>query len=505
MVAPDGERLGPYRLLSRLGAGGFGEVHLGLDPEGRTVAVKILHPHVAADETALTRLAREVETMRRVRGRHVAEVLDASLAGERPYLVTRYVQGRALSTVVAAGGPLPGGGLVRVARGLAEALVAIHAAGVVHRDLKPANVILTDGEPVVIDFGIACALDSPSVTASGAVLGTPGYLAPEVLEDTGSGPASDVFSFGATVAFAATGRHPYGTGPASAVGYRVVHHAPDLDGVPEGLEPLLRECLLRDPAERPDAAALLARLDGITPDGITPDGATPDARPGYGRAGPVLRVALPEAGRASVESWASGPAAAGEPAGSHPPGPAAVHDPAGARGPGPAVREPAGSYSPVREPAGSYPPVPATPVGEPIPPADGGGVHGLTTQQWRPGRRPPRGKPSSQEAFEHRRAVLHRRWVVGTGLLVSLMAATARNPLPELSLLLLTAYGSAMLVDGGVALFARRDRRRMIIDLSAAAGTVALWAVLGTFFSTLTLALALGTVLFVIVAILVGS
>ncbi|WP_030913762.1 serine/threonine-protein kinase [Streptosporangium amethystogenes] len=412
MVAPDGERLGPYRLLSRLGAGGFGEVHLALDPEGRTVAVKILHPHVAADATALTRLAREVETMRLVRGPHVAEVLDASLDGARPYLVTRYVQGRPLSEVVGADGPVVGDDLVRLARGLAEAMAAVHAAGVVHRDLKPANVILTDGEPVVIDFGIACALDSPSVTASGAVLGTPGYLAPEVLEGTGSGSEADVFAFGATLAYASTARHPYGTGPASAIGYRVVHHPPDLEGVPGWLEPLLRECLLRDPAARPDAGTLPVRL-----------GAAP--------------VVGPPRPRAVLES----------------------------------------------------------------------GMHGLTTREWRPGDRPrPRqGRPTLEEARERRRVVLHRRWVVGTGLLVSLMAATAREPLPEVALLLLTGYGSVMLVDAGIALFARRDRGRTILDLSAGAGAVALWAALGAFFSTITLALALGTVVFVLVGILVAS
>lgn len=413
MVAPDGERLGPYRLLSRLGAGGFGEVHLALDPEGRTVAVKILHPHVAADATALTRLAREVETMRLVHGRHIAEVLDASLDGVRPYLVTRYVQGRPLSEMVAADGPITGDDLVRLARGLAEAVASVHAAGVVHRDLKPANVILTDGEPVVIDFGIACALDSPSVTASGAVLGTPGYLAPEVLEGTGSGAEADIFAFAATLAYASTARHPYGTGPASAIGYRVVHHPPDLDGVPGWLEPLLRQCLLGDPAARPSAGALLTRLD-------------------------VAPVAAPVRPRAVAES----------------------------------------------------------------------GVHALTTREWRPGLRgprPPQGRPSPEEALARRRVVLHRRWVVGTGLLVSLMAATAREPLPELALLLLTGYGSVMLVDAGIALFARADRRRMILDLSAGAGAVALGALLSTFFSTTTLALALGTVVFVLIAILVAS
>ncbi|WP_344860764.1 serine/threonine-protein kinase, partial [Planomonospora alba] len=261
MGAPDGEHCGPYRLLSPLGAGGFGEVHLGLDPEGRTVAVKILHPHLAADGTALTRLAREVEAMRRVRSPYVAELLDASLDGECPYVATRYVQGRPLNTVVAADGPVADDALVRLARGLAEALAAIHAAGVIHRDLKPANVIIEGSEPVVIDFGIACLVDSAAVTVSGAVLGTPGYLAPEILEGGAAGPEADVFSFAATLAFAATGRHPYGTGPASAVGYRVVHHDPDLDDVPPWLEPLLRECLVRDPAARP-AAALLPRRVG---------------------------------------------------------------------------------------------------------------------------------------------------------------------------------------------------------------------------------------------------
>ncbi|MET8333994.1 serine/threonine-protein kinase [Streptosporangium canum] len=445
MGAPDGERLGPYHLLSTLGAGGFGEVHLALDPEGHTVAVKILHPHVAADRTALARLAREVETMRRVQGPYVAEVLDASLEGARPYLVTRYVQGRPLSAVVAGDGPVGGDDLVRLARGLAEALAAVHAAGVVHRDLKPANVILTDGEPVVIDFGIACALDSASVTVSGAVLGTPGYLAPEVLEGAGSGAEADLFSLGATLAYAATGRHPYGTGPPSAVGYRVVHHAPDLEGVPGWLEPLLQECLRRDPAARPSAAELLDRL---------------------GAAGPAVHAAIPRA-RPSTSTFTAA---------------------TGGRG---AVRgqDATDLRDAVLHEAG----------------AAGGGVQELTTRQWRPGRRPPPGRLSAEEARERRRTVLHRRWIVGTGLLVSLAAATAREPLPEVSLLLLASYGLVMLVDGGIALFGRRDRARMVVDLAGAAGAVALWAVLGTFFSTLTLALALGTVVFVLVAILMAS
>jgi eukaryotic-like serine/threonine-protein kinase len=265
MSVPTAGQLGPYRLLSRLGAGGFGEVHLALDPEGHTVAVKVLHPHVAADDVALARLAREVDTMRRVRGPYIAEVLDASLEGPRPYLVTKYVQGRSLGAVLATGGPVRGDELVRLSRGLAEALASIHGAGVVHRDLKPANVIISDGEPHVIDFGIAYALDSAAVTASGAVLGTPGYLAPEVLEGGETSPSADVFAWGATMAYAASGRQPYGTGPAPAVAYRVVHQEPDLDDVPSWLVSLVRECLSDDPAARPTAAQLRARLGVAAP------------------------------------------------------------------------------------------------------------------------------------------------------------------------------------------------------------------------------------------------
>ena len=176
------DRLGPYRLLERLGEGGMGVVYLAADQQQRRVAVKALRPAIAADPNARRRLAREVETMRRVRSPFVAEVLDADVTSDPPYIVTRYVSGRTLEDVVGQDGPLTGAQLARVASGLALALSAVHAAGVVHRDLKPGNVMIANGEPVVIDFGIAQVPDSTRLTQTGMFMGTPGYLAPEVIE-----------------------------------------------------------------------------------------------------------------------------------------------------------------------------------------------------------------------------------------------------------------------------------------------------------------------------------
>jgi serine/threonine protein kinase len=191
------DRAGPYRLLEEIGVDGMGEVHLALDPGGRTVAVKMLHPAVARDAGARRRLEREAETARLVRGPHVAEVLDADFHAPRPYIVTRYVQGRSLDAIVREQGPLTGAALVRLARGLARALHAIHSAGIVHRDLKPANVILADGSPVVIDFGLAQFLDATRLTLTGTAVGMPGYLAPEILDGDRAGPAADMFAWAA--------------------------------------------------------------------------------------------------------------------------------------------------------------------------------------------------------------------------------------------------------------------------------------------------------------------
>ena len=243
----------------------MGVVHLAQDPNGGLVAVKVLHPDTTESANARLRLAREVETMRRVRSAFVAEVLDADVAGEFPYIVTRYVPGPTLEAMVRSRGPLSGSGLRLLAYGTAEALTAIHAAGVVHRDLKPGNVMLTDDRPVVIDFGIAQSPDATRLTQTGLVMGTPGYLAPEVIEGQPSSPASDVHSWGAAMAFAATGRPPYGGGGDSfqAIFYRIVSGRPDLSGVPAPLVPLLSAALARDPAHRPSATWLSAQASAL--------------------------------------------------------------------------------------------------------------------------------------------------------------------------------------------------------------------------------------------------
>jgi Protein kinase domain len=278
-------RLGPYRLLDRIGEGGMGVVYLARDPEQRSVAVKILRPAVAGDPNARRRLAREVETMRRVRSPFVAEVLDTDVTSETPYIVTRYVPGRTLDEVVTQDGPLSGARLIRLAAGLADALAAIPAAGVVHRDLKPGNVMLMNGTPVVIDFGIAQALDSTRLTMTGMFMGTPGYLSPEVIEGQPSTSFSDVHAWGATVAFAATGRPPFGTGSYETIFYRIVNGKPDLTGVAAPIGELLAAALRRDPAQRPAAIQLRSRAAALDPAALLPTAVSAGGLPGMGAVG----------------------------------------------------------------------------------------------------------------------------------------------------------------------------------------------------------------------------
>jgi predicted Ser/Thr protein kinase len=260
-VAPGADRLGPYRLVSRLGEGGMGVVHLGLDTHGRAVAIKVLRPHVAYDPEARWRLQREVDTLTRIRSDRVAAVIDSDIAGDRPYLVTRYVAGPSLDDVVTDEGPLSPDQLVLLGRGLVEALEAIHSVGVVHRDLKPGNVLLEDGEPVVIDFGIAHIADDVRLTSSGLVMGTPGYLSPEVIGGSPVTQATDWWGWAATLAFAASGRPPFGRGPMDVVLGRVNRGETDLTGVDGRLSPLLTAALSPDPTRRPPTEAVVAALE----------------------------------------------------------------------------------------------------------------------------------------------------------------------------------------------------------------------------------------------------
>jgi eukaryotic-like serine/threonine-protein kinase len=270
----DPRRLGPYELVGRLGQGGMGVVFLGRERRtGRLAAVKALRPELAGDSTFAARFRREVDAARRIDSPHVARVLDADPSATRPWLATEYVHGITLAGEVAATGPLTGDRLLQFATQVAQALTTIHAAGIVHRDLKPTNVLLhrVHGSPgpdrfgvKVIDFGIAWAADA-TMTRSGLRFGTPSWMAPEQLRDQPAGPATDMFAWGALAAFAATGRHPFGGGPADAVAYRILHHEPDLDGVPEPLRRLVRDALSRDPHARPTAIRILTDLAAAGP------------------------------------------------------------------------------------------------------------------------------------------------------------------------------------------------------------------------------------------------
>ena len=239
----------------------MGVVHLALDRSGRAVALKLLRPHIAYDPDARSRLAREVDVLGRVQDPRVAAVIDADLDGDQPYVVTRYVPGPSLDEVVREHGPLAGRELHRLASGLAGALHAIHEADVIHRDLKPANVLLLDGDPVVIDFGIAHIADDVRLTMTGLVMGTPGYLSPEVVEGAPVTEATDWWGWAATLAFAASGAPPFGRGPMDVVLNRVSRGEADLSGVDPRLAPLLYAALSPDPRQRPDADEVVEALE----------------------------------------------------------------------------------------------------------------------------------------------------------------------------------------------------------------------------------------------------
>lgn len=254
-------RLGRYTLGERLGEGGMGVVYRATAGDGPDVAIKVLRPHIAHDPHARLRLEREVHTLSRVEHPRVASVLDADVHGPAPYIVTEYVPGAPLDVLVDSLGPIRGESLVRLGRGLSEALTGIHAAGIVHRDLKPGNVLMVDEDPVVIDFGIAQVADDVRLTMTGMVMGTPGYLSPEVVEGGEVTEATDWWGWAATLAFAASGQPPFGSGPMSVVLDRVIRGRSQLDGVDPELRPLLAAALDTDAERRPHASEVMEALE----------------------------------------------------------------------------------------------------------------------------------------------------------------------------------------------------------------------------------------------------
>jgi serine/threonine protein kinase len=261
----DPREIGPYRLLGQLGNGGMGQVFLGMSAGGRPIAVKVIRTELATDPDFRARFRREVAAAQKVSGLFTALVVDADLDCPVPWLATAYVAGPSLTEAVRGHGPLPVRSTLALAAGLAEGLGAIHAAGVVHRDLKPSNVLLAEDGPRVIDFGISEAAEASAVAGANVLIGSPGYMSPEQVLGADIGPASDMFSLGSVLTFAATGTGPFGTGSNAALMYRLVNTPANLGDVPGELRSLVGSCLAKFPGDRPTARELLAEVGALQP------------------------------------------------------------------------------------------------------------------------------------------------------------------------------------------------------------------------------------------------
>ncbi|MEV6977324.1 serine/threonine-protein kinase, partial [Kitasatospora sp. NPDC093806] len=257
LTADDPTEVGGYRLHARLGAGGMGRVYLSYTPGGRPVALKVVRPELAEDPEFRDRFAQEVASARLIHGLYTAQVVDAGVDAAVPWLATAYVAGPSLQQVVRQYGPLPERTVLLLIAGIAEALQAIHAAGVVHRDLKPANVLLAPDGPRVIDFGIARAADAVALTGTGLRVGSPGFMAPEQALGLPATAATDIFALGALATYIAGGNPPFGDGPEAGALYRAVHTEPDLDLLPPGVAELVGYCLAKQPEARPSTAQLI--------------------------------------------------------------------------------------------------------------------------------------------------------------------------------------------------------------------------------------------------------
>ncbi|MFH8381857.1 serine/threonine-protein kinase [Kitasatospora sp. NPDC018058] len=258
----DPREIGGYVLEGRLGAGGMGVVYRARSVSGRQVAVKVIRPELAADAEFRARFRQEVTAARKVSGAFTAPVLDADADALAPWLATLFIAGPSLGERVSGQGPLTPSEVRRLAAGLAEALREIHRVGLVHRDLKPGNVLLAEDGPRVIDFGIARALGESQLTSTGVAVGTPPFMAPEQFRSGSATSATDVFALGSVLAFAATGRGPFGADSSHAVGFRVVYEEPDLTGLAAELRPLIVGCLAKEPGQRPTVEGLLAMVAG---------------------------------------------------------------------------------------------------------------------------------------------------------------------------------------------------------------------------------------------------
>jgi len=345
----DPTRMGHYRLTARLGAGGMGVVYLGVSWDGAPVAVKVLRPELAGDEEFRRRFGREVAALVQVKGVCTVRVIEADSQSATPFVVTEYAQGPSLSEYIDKNGSVAPEMLFGLATGLAEALTTIHAAGIMHRDLKPSNIILTEAGPKVIDFGIARRQDTTAVTRTGMMIGSMGFMAPEQISGH-PGPEADIFAWGVTVAYAATGRSPFGAGNTHSILYRIMYGDADIVSVPDSLLPLVEASLAKDPQGRPTARQLLDRLTSAS------------SRPENANDTPtqVILARTWQSGSHASPSPASRPAAP-------PPAPAA----------GPLAAEPAATEPPTADspapvlPAGAVPsaavPAPETPAPEKVP------------------------------------------------------------------------------------------------------------------------------------------